>query len=168
MRINEARKGFTLIEVIVVFCLITFIASLGFIHLSFLDKTILHADVHKLAAICFYLQQKAIVSNTECILTLDKEHNEVRYDNTIEKLSSRTSFGFIPTALGPPGSPFHHIQRSITFPGDVIHFYPTGIISAGTVYLTDKNKHYMYALSNAVSQLSYIRLYRYDGKWKLL
>jgi hypothetical protein len=49
-----------------------------------------------------------------------------------------------------------------------MHFYPTGIISSGTVYLVDKNKRYMYALSNAVSQFSYLRLYKYDGGWKLL
>ena len=60
------------------------------------------------------------------------------------------------------------IEKAITFPGYAIHFYPTGIISSGTVYLVDKKKKCMYALSNAVSQVSYLRLYRYDGRWKLI
>ena len=70
--------------------------------------------------------------------------------------------------MGSPGSPTHRIEKAITFPGSKIHFYPTGIISSGTAYLVDKNKQYMYALSNAVSQVSYLRFYRYDGGWKLL
>jgi prepilin-type N-terminal cleavage/methylation domain-containing protein len=164
----DIKKGFTLIEVMVVVCLFVVIATLGIMQVSFLDSTILHAETNKLAAVCSYLRQKAIATNAECVLTFDVGKNEYRCGEIREVLPQRVSFGFLPKALGPPGSPSHKIEKAITFPGNSIHFYPTGIISSGTVYLVDKGKQYMYALSNAVSQFSYLRLYRYDGKWKLI
>jgi len=162
------KHGFTLIELLVVLALCMLLATLGMMQLSFLDETITHAQVDKFAAVCSYLQQKAITSNNEQLLVCDEYKNEYRGDKVTETLSPRVCFGFLPNVLGSPGSPTHLIKKAITFPGSTIHFYPTGIISSGTVYLTDQHKKAMYALSNAVSQVSYLRLYRYDGKWKLL
>ena len=164
----KKNEGFTLIEVMVVLCLFALIATLGMIQLSFLDDAIAHAEVDKLASVSTYLQQKALATNNDQLLVFDREKNKYRFDNTYETLSKRVSFGFLPNVLGSPGSPSQRIKKAITFADSSIHFYPTGIISAGTVYLTDKNKKTMYALSNAVSQVSYLRLYRYDGTWKLL
>lgn len=162
------KSGFTLIELMVVFCLFTLVVTLAMIQFSFLDDTIAHAEIDKLATVCSYLQQKAIASNSDKLLVCDTEKNEYRGDNINEKLSSRVCFGFLPNVLGSPGSPSGIIHKAITFADSSIHFYPTGTVSSGTLYLTDKNKKIMYALSNAVSQVSYLRLYRYDGKWKLL
>ena|SRR5438309_11358962 len=162
------RHGFTLIEAMVVVCLFGLVAMLGIMQLSFLDDTIAHAEVDKLAGMCMYLRQKAIATNAEQLLVCDEQKNEYRLDNVHETLSRRIAFGFLPNVLGSPGSSSRSIKKAITFPGSSIHFYPTGTISSGTVYLTDKNKKIMYALSNAVSQVSYLRLYRYDGRWKLL
>jgi len=164
----RCKNGFTLIEAMVVVCLFALVATLGMMQLSFLDSTIIHAEVDKLATVCSYLQQKAIATDTELVLTFDMQKNEYRCDKIREVLSQRISFGFLPNVLGPPGSPSHRIEKATTFPDSAVHFYPTGIISSGTVYLVDKKKQYMYALSNAVSQVSYLRLYRYDGRWKLL
>lgn len=160
--------GFTLIEAMVVICLFALIVTLGMKQLSFLDNIIVHAEVDKLAGICMYLRQKAIASNADQSLICDVEKNEYRFDNVCEKLSKRTAFGFLPNATSSPGSAGRIIKKAITFPGSTIHFYPTGIISSGAVYITDTHKKIMYALTNAVSQFSYLRLYRYDGKWKLL
>lgn len=162
------KQGFTLIEAMIVICLFALIATLGMKQLSFLDDTIAHAEVDKLAGVCTYLQQKAIATNSDQLLVCDVQKNEYRLGNAHEPLSRRIAFGFLPNVLGSPGSPSHSIKKAITFPDSSIHFYPTGTISSGTVYLTDKNKKIMYALSNAVSQVSYLRLYRYDGRWKLL
>lgn len=162
------KNAFTLIELMVVICLFALLATLGIMQTSFLDSTIVHAEMDKLVAACSYLRQKAIATNTECVLTFDIAKNEYRGNGIREILSSRVCFGFLPGVLGPPGSPSHAIKQAITFPHFEIHFYPTGIISSGTVYVVDKNKQYMYALSNAVSQFSYLRFYRYDGKWKLV
>ena len=168
------KHGFTLIEVMIVIALFALVATLGMIQFSFLDSTIARIEVDKLATVCSFLQQQAIATNSEQVLTCDTQNNEYRCDSfnkfrmIYEKLSQRISFGFLPGVMGSPGSPTHRIDKAVTFPGSKIHFYPTGIVSSGTAYLVDKNKQYMYALSNAVSQVSYMRLYRYDGKWKLL
>lgn len=162
------RKGFTLIEAMVVVCLFVVLATLGMMQLSFLDATIAHAEIDKLVAVCSYLRQKAIATNTEYVLTFDTQKNEYRGDGIHETLSPRVSFGFLPHVLGPPGSPSHTIKQPISFAGSSIHFYPTGIISSGTIYVVDKKRQHMYALSNAVSQFSFLRLYRYDGKWKAI
>lgn len=162
------KHGFTLIEIMVVIGLFCLIVMLGVKQLSFLDNTIVHAEVDKLAGVCMYLRQKAMTTNIDQSLVFDVQKNEYRFDNVCEKLSKRTVFGFLPKATGSPGSAGHTIKKAITFPASTIHFYSTGIISSGSVYLTDVNKKIMYALTNAVSQFSYLRLYRYDGKWKLL
>lgn len=162
------KFGFTLIEAMVVVALFALIVTLGMMQISFLDNTIVHAEVDKLATVCSYLQQKAIASNSDQNLVCDIENSTYRGDNVTETLSSRVCFGFLPHVLGSPGSPSRVINKAVTFADSSIHFYPTGTISSGTVYLTDKHKKNMYALSNAVSQVSYLRLYRYDGRWKLL
>lgn len=162
------KQAFTFIELLIVLALFALLATLGIKQLSFLDETIIHAQVDNFATVCSYLRQKAMASNSEQKLVCDEQKNTYRFDNVHEALSKRVCFGFLPNVLGSPGSPSHTIKKAITFPNSTIHFYPTGIISSGTVYFTDKNKKYMYALSNAISQVSYLRLYRYDGRWKLL
>jgi hypothetical protein len=162
------RCGFMILELLIVVSLCALIAMLSMMQLSFLDSTIAHAEVDKLAGACSYFRQKAIATNSEYVLTCDVQNNEYRCDNMREKLSQRLCFGFLPNVLGPSKYAIHRINKAVTFVGSAIHFYPTGIISSGSVYLTDKCKKIMYALSNAVSQVSYLRLYRYDGKWELL
>ncbi len=165
---SVAKTGFTLIEMIVVLCLFALVATLGIMQLSFLDATIAHAELDKFATACSYMQQHAIATNTEMVLTCDTVQNKYYGDNVRESLTSPIMFGAIPGVRGSPGSPSRVIQHPVTFANSQIHFYPTGIISSGTVYVTNRKKQYMYALSNAVSQVSYLRFYRYDGKWNLL
>jgi prepilin-type N-terminal cleavage/methylation domain-containing protein len=162
------KKGFTLIEAIIVISLFALIASLGLMQISFLDSTLVHLELNKLTAICQHLQQQSITTNSEKTLRCDREKNCYDSDSIKEKLVSPAQFGFLPGTIGSPGSASQHIKKAITFPGSAIHFYPTGIISSGTIYLTDKNKRYMFALSNGISKVSHLRSYRYDGKWTLL
>ena len=152
---------------LIVLCLCMLVASLGIMQISFLDSSIIHAELDKLAAVCDYLQQRAITTNTEQILTCNLQTNS--YDSQIvhEKITHSARFGFLPNAM-TMGSNAHSIKKAITFVDNLIHFYPTGIISSGTIYLIDNKKQFMYALSNAVSKVSHLRLYRYDGAWKLL
>jgi prepilin-type N-terminal cleavage/methylation domain-containing protein len=169
MRLMNKKNcaAFTLIELMVVICLCALLAGLAMVHLSFLDRTIARAEIDKLATVCVYLQQLAIATNSERYLVFDTQKNEYYFDAYHEKLSQRIRFGCLPGVLGPPGNPTHSVEKIITFPGHKICFYPTGIISSGTVYVIDKKGQSQYALSNAVSQVSYLRMYRYDGTWKL-
>lgn len=165
----NSKEAFTLIEVIIVIALVALLACLGLTQLSFLDSTITRMEVDKLAVVCSFLQQHAIATDSEQVLKCDVSKNEYHFGNSREILSRRIAFDFLKGALGSPGNPSHPITKAITFVGSSIHFYSTGIISSGTVYLVDKNNRYMYALSNAISQVSHMRLYRYDGgKWKML
>jgi prepilin-type N-terminal cleavage/methylation domain-containing protein len=161
-------KAFTLIELMVVICLIALLAGMGVMQFSFLDATITHAELDKLMTACLYMQQLAIATNEEKQLLFDINKHEYRFEKFYEKLSPRVRFGFLSGVKGPPGSPTHIIEKAITFPSARICFYPTGIISSGTVYLVDAKKHCLYALSNAVSHVSFLRLYIYkNGTWQL-
>lgn len=161
------RHAFSLIEVIVVLCLCSFITTLVITNFSFLDATIVRAEMDTLAIICNYLQQLALATNTESVLIFNEQSNSYMFGKYKEKLSQRVRFGVLPGIQGPPGNPHSLVSKAITFPEQKIIFYPTGIISAGTVYVTDKKGTCQYALSNAVSQVSHVRIYKYDRNWKL-
>src|SRR5258707_14907656 len=98
------KHGFTLIELLVVISLFALLATLGVMQLSFLDETITHAQVDKFAAVCSYLQQKAMASNSEQQLVCNEQKNEYNFGNVHETLSRRVCFGFLPNVLGSPGS----------------------------------------------------------------
>jgi len=162
------KQGFTLIELATVLALFLLLSIFTQINVNFLDRMILHTEIEKLHSICRYLQQSALVSNKQQELVFSQVNKSYRHHNHDETLSAKVSFGFIPGAKGPPAFPNKLIQKSITFTNNRIVFYPTGIISAGTIYLTDQKKQVMYALSNGVSQISFLRIYRYNSSWQPL
>lgn len=159
------KPGFTLIELMIVVSLVALLAVLATANLSFLDRLIVRSEIEKLHTIARYLQRCAITENKTYHLTFDEHNNAYNYENHHETLSPHIAIGIIPEALGPPASADKPIRQSVTFQNKRITFYPTGIMSAGTVYLIDRTKQCMFALSNAVSQISYLRLYQYDGTW---
>jgi hypothetical protein len=125
-------------------------------------------EIEKLAIICRYLQQAAMMSNAPKTLSFDIKKCCYSYGGTSEPLSNSVEFGTLAGAMGPPSNPTRQIQAPITFENERIVFYPDGIIQPGTVYLISKDKQVMYALSSPVSQFSYMRIYKYDGSWKCL
>jgi len=164
----QGYKAFTLIELLVVICLCALIANIALVHLSFLDEIIAHTEIDKLMTACLYMQQLAIATNEEQYLIFDEYKHTYRFGAYHEKLPKQVCFGVLSGVKGPPGSPVSLIEKAITFPAKRICFYPTGIVSSGTVYCVSKKRHILYALSNAVSQVSYLRWYRYEkGTWKL-
>jgi len=97
---------------------------------------------------------------------LSKRKNQ--FHDREEKLLSGVQFGFIQGAKGPPAHPVSILSKPITFLEESITFHPDGIMQAGTIYLVNAHKTRMYAISNAVSQVSHVRKYRYDGSWRLI
>jgi hypothetical protein len=168
MHKNNHRSGFLFIEVMVVTLLCSVLMMYGIMQFSFFDSIIIHAELSKLTAVCLYLQRLASATNQEQYLAFDSIHNNYQYDNHTVPLTSMLCFGLLTGVKGPPGSASKVVERPITFLGNRICFYPTGIISSGTVYMIDKHKKFQYALSNSVSQVSYLRLYHYDGQWKIV
>lgn len=161
-------QGFSLIESMVVLCLIVFLVCLGGYQFSWFDSVIVRTEINKLHTFCRYVQQRAIATNKELILTIDRKTNSYQCEGLREVFPRQIAFGVMKNTKGPPGSPVSLIDNPVTFAHDEIHFYPTGVISSGTVYIVDQARRYMYALSNAVSSISYLRLYHYDGTWKIV
>lgn len=135
---------------------------------SFLRKSLVRAEIEKLHTICCYLKQVALVTNKQCVLTFDCDAGCYKYEDTIETLPKQLRFGAAADVLGPPSAPTKPIKKGVTFPSNQIVFYPTGIVHAGSVYISDKDYTYTYALSCAVSHVSYLRKYCYNAHWELL
>lgn len=90
------------------------------------------------------------------------------------KLPDAVKFGFFQGAKGPPSFPNKPITSPITFKnmGDgkfKVTFFSDGKVQPGTVYFVDKNRNFMMALTCPISQVSFIRKYKYNqGKWVCL
>lgn len=162
------KPGFTLIELMVVVCLLGLVMLLTITNLSFLNSSMLRAEVEKLYAACMYAQRTAMVTNEEQTLKFDPGTKSYSINDRKEQLPKNIDFGFLPGSKGPPSSPQHLIKSPITFQQQNITFNSRGIIKPGTVYLIDSNHHHMTALSSPISQVSFLRKYRYDKKWKLI
>lgn len=163
---QEVAQGFMLFELIVCLAIVVIIIGLAAGNLSFLNRHLVATETEKLYAACLYMQRLAMVTGHEQQLLFDQKTQSYVYGATQQKLPAGVTFGFIPGIKGPPSSPFAPIRSAITFPDSKISFYPNGLIQAGTVYLSDQNTTCMYALSCPVSQVSYVRRYRYADGWK--
>lgn len=154
----------------VVVSLIGFLTMLTVANVSFFTRAYTRTELEKLHAVCRYAQQKALMTNTAQTITLDAAGNPHRYmwGALQEQLPTSVIFGTPPGVKGPPATPTRLIESPVTFKNSQITFYPDGIISAGTVYLTDVDKKTLYALTCGVSQVSFLRAYRYDKGWQLL
>lgn len=162
------NKGFTLIEIVIVLALVSIIVSLSMLNVQSFNTLTVRIEIEKLYATCFYLQQKALSSQTKQILKFDLHKGAYIYDNHYEQLSPRVIYGFIDGVKGPPSSPQELISKKSSFDNDQIVFYPDGVIQAGALYLTDVNKKTLYALTSGVGHISFLRKYRYDGSWYLI
>ena len=162
----SARSGFSLIELMIVIAIAMMLISLTVLNARFFNRAVITSEIHLLHAACSYLQQTAIATNQTQELTFDLADNSYSMNDQTHKLPANIMFGVLPEAKGPPSSPQSIIHEPITFANNTISFSPDGIISSGTVYLTDSQM--LYALSSAVGHVSFLRTYRYDGKWHLM
>jgi len=170
------KKAFTLIELLITCALIMLLSALALPRLTFLSSGSLSRELTVLNTACAYLHHKAMATNRNLELIFDGAKNSYSYNGIHNRSQTHTlprsiMFGFIPDAKGPPSKPQRKINTAITFascaPGKyVITFYPDGTTSSGTVYLTDKDRKNMVALTCPIAPVSYIRMYRYDNaKW---
>jgi hypothetical protein len=162
------NHGFTLIEATIVVALITFIGTLSLLNTHAMHRMIARAEIEKLQTMCRYLQQCAITEQVEYSLRFDSATHSYTYGNVTESLPPYIVLGPLAHSYGPPAHPTQLLTNATTFTDNTILFYPTGIISSGTVYLRDKSGSIMYALTNAVAHASYLRTYYYDGAWHLM
>ena len=142
------------------------IVGLIFYNVHFLNKFTVRSQIDLLYAHCMYLRQSAITENRNIVLALDPSKKSYSYLDYTYKLPSTVQFGFPDYAYGPPSRPHKKLSLPITFKNNEILFYKDGIISSGVIYLTDSSKQFLYALSNGISQFSYMRRYRYTSRWQ--
>lgn len=162
---SSQRYGFSLIEIMISISLIALILSFGLLSFRYLNKSLVRSDMEKLYSICTYLQQLAIVTNKKQMLTFDINQNCYHYQNHKERLNPYTIFGFVSKNIkGPPSRPTRTINTPISFICNKITFTPRGISQSGTIYMTDKNRRYQFALTTPVSQISFLRKYQYDNE----
>jgi Tfp pilus assembly protein FimT len=170
------RPAFSLIETVLIVSIIVILLFISLPKLSFVNRFVLQNETEKLFSVFSFLQQRAIASNREQLLFFDINHNAYSYAGKSDKkivyaLPDVIKFGFLQDVQGPPSKPSKKINTAITFKKDksdtrVVQFFSDGTISSGTIYLVDNNQTYLYAVTIAVSQVSFMRLYRYDsGRW---
>ena len=171
------RSSFTLIELIITITILFIVLAITIPKMPFFNLIILNKETELMASTFSHLQQKAITSNITLELIFTTTANKYTYQTTSQKtythiLPKPIQFGFRDKTLGPPSNHKNPILKSITFKrknikGPTVSFFPDGNISAGTVYLIDKNKKYMKALTCSVEETSYLRIYDYiNNKWK--
>lgn len=168
MNYTHNRQGHTLIELMVVICLLMMLTRLVQGNLSFMDGAIARAELHKIYGVCTYLQILAQATGQPQVLAFDVPNHAYSYNGVTERLPSGVRFGVIEGVKGPPSLPTHTITVPITSENQCITFTPHGIIQPGTVYLKTADNMRMYALSCAVAQASFLRMYQYRGVWRAL
>lgn len=102
----------------------------------------------------------------EVVLEIDQ--NSYRYGTERTLLPKGVTFGWLPAVQGPPATPRTPVTTASTFAHHVITCSPEGVVSSGTVYLTDSKKTVLYALSSGVGSVSFLRKYRYAKRWQNL
>lgn len=164
----QNKTGFTLVELMVSLSIFCILIVLALTNSSFMQQSLAHSEIDKLYTIAHYLQRRAQFTNQEQILQFDRYGRSYSFNGRTEKLAQGIDFGTLATVKGPPSTPTHIIANPITFQGERITFHPQGIMQPGTVYFVHKELSCAYALSCAVSQVSFLRKYRYDKQWLLM
>lgn len=164
------KQAFTLIEAMTAIAIIALIASMTMSSLHFYRQQLIAGEAHKLYFTIILLQHKTINNSLiKNYMTINSAEQTYGDGIITERLDKEVQFGFIPNTFGPPSNPTNPITSASTFKNNTIVFEPNGVISAGTLYLTDKAKNYMYAITIGVAKKTFIRLYKYkNNKWILM
>lgn len=148
--------------------LFAILAAVTGAHMSFLQRMVVRAELENIYGTCCMLQRLALMQGAPQMLIFDQDARSYRYADCVCHLPKSVCFGTAYGVKGPPSSPDYVLANPITFKDSTIIFYPDGIIQSGAVYLTDTKKSCTYALSCAVSKVSYLRKYQYTSSWHLV
>lgn len=157
------HHGSLLINLGIALAVILILVTLSVSHSTIMRRFLVCAEIEKLHAFFHYLQQRALTTQQDQILTFDIPNNAYSAHNFHEKLTNGVQFGVLLGAAGPPSKPNKQISTPVSFKNNQAIFYADGTIAAGTVYIVDQGKRYMYALTSPISQISYLRIYRYQN-----
>lgn len=161
----NTKAGFSLLQVTITLGLIVITIMLSLPHFSFLQKTMVRSEIEKMYSLFVYMQHLAIATQKNQTIEFDVVKNTYFCNQQAIPLAQGIAFGTIAGVYGPPASPNALVNKPITFPNNKITFYAQGTMQAGTVYLVDRSKNYLYALTTPVSHISYVRRYKYEREW---
>lgn len=167
-RMKHIQSGFTLIELMVTVSLCILLYGVSMVSVRLLEKTTMQMEMNHLCAACNHLQQQAIATNVIQELSIDVAHCSYAFNGNEHTLSRGVFFDVALNAYGPPSAPYHILEKPVTFKENKIFFYPEGMMSAGMICFTNSNRTMLYAISSAVAHVSFLRRYRYDGKWQAI
>jgi type II secretory pathway pseudopilin PulG len=171
------KASYTLIELCIVLAIMTILCLLSVPMIVNNDDRAIVRELDKLEAVFLYLHQRAIATQFDHELTIDINQNTYSYKipgrHVTFKLPTNIMFGWLPSALGPPGNPTTPIIHACSFPIALssetrfaIRFISNGQFYPGALYLIDGKKRFMGALTCSISRLFYIRKYLYrSGQW---
>lgn len=159
-------SGMSLLQCCIVIALIVFISSLSMHFMNVHSKSAVRFELEKLYAAIVMLQRTAIVHGVEQRLVVTPDIQSYAFGKTVQKLAQGVQFGFIPESWGPPAQPVYQILNSVTFKDNTIVCYPDGLVSAGSIYLTDKKSRYLFAITSGIVPTIFLHMYQYDKKQK--
>lgn len=165
---RSVARGFSLIGLLIGISIVGILLSLTLAQVSFLDQLLVRTELNQLYATCCYAQQVAQMRHDSCDIVCNQEKNSYTCDNHVRQLPRSVMFGVKDGVFGPPSGGYALITNPISFKDACIRSSANGTLNAGTVYLVDMGKRYQYALSSAVTQVSYIRCYRYDTQFHIM
>ena len=165
---KHQQCGSLLIELLIVCLVVAFLASISLSKVSMLNRFLIQAEVEKIRSFCWYLQQRAQMNQAHEILDINLKDGTYQAVGKVEHLAKGITFGIMPEVKGPPSSPILPLKEVCSFANNKIIFAPDGTITSGALYLYAQGSNVLYALTVPVAELCYIRIYKYDGSWKLL
>jgi hypothetical protein len=157
--------GFFLLQLQIALILLFFMIGITVPQTSFFKRWHLQAEIGKMYTLFHYAHQKARTLHTDVTILYNEQEGTYQCDTITEQLPSFIIFGASQGIKGPPASPKDSVTQAITFPGKKVICYADGTISSGSIYITDQDRMYTYAITVGVSQVSFIRMYRFDTTW---
>lgn len=155
-------------EALVVVALCAFVSYLVLVPVKAFFSSLARFELYELKAVCHFLQQRARTENRTFILSFNEQRQAYSWESEEHRLPETVRFGVTEGIKGPPSHPTERVSKAVTFQGNQIVFCPDGIIQPGSVYLIETRTNAVYALTCGITQVSFLRIYRYDGAWKLL
>lgn len=154
------HSGFLLLEVAVVGAILALMVGISWPLADELNRIAVRTEVAQLCVALQQLQHRALTTGVEQQLIFDERGYGTK--ELHHTLNPRVYFGAATDAKGPPTQPRAPISTAITFAHKKISCTKYGILSAGTIYLTDQEHQISYAVSVPVGGY-YHTQYRWNG-----
>lgn len=159
----NTRTGFSVLEIMIVVSLIATV--LGICYFNIPNYLYVHIELDRIYSLCKLVQHRARVDGCTYEIIFDEKKGTIKTPFIEDVLTDGVEFGIINNVYGPPSSPAYPLKKAITFLGSRVRCNADGMMQAGTIYITDKKRQCLYALTIGVSPIPYLRRYVYKHSW---